>query len=238
MNDSLGDRIKKNYENRNRQSLIRRMPVMIRVDGRAFHTFTKDFQRPFDRTLIRAMQHAAAYVANEISGCVAYYVQSDEATFFVTDYATHETQAWFDYDQSKLESITASAMTAAFNHYLSTVGQATPKLALFDSRAFNIPKEEVANAFLWRMRDWERNSVSMLAMSKFKHWELDGKNQTERLAMLREIGVEWDDLPYDLKFGHFAVKHEVVDEDKGAEFVPWKYALTYFDVAGQLQDWT
>ena len=66
-NDSLSDRIK-GYENISRIYLPRRLPVIIRVDGRAFHTFTKGFQKPFDDVLFSAMIGAAIDLCKEISG--------------------------------------------------------------------------------------------------------------------------------------------------------------------------
>lgn len=196
---TLGNRIKENYEKRNRHFLIRRMPVIIRVDGRAFHTFTRvGFSKPFDSGLIATMVSAASDVFRQAQGCKCAYIQSDEASFLLTDYDTLNTEAWFGYNQSKLESITASIMTASFNssnrlpilnHKNSSV-QRKPK-ANFDSRAFNIPKEEVVNYFLWRMLDWERNSVQMYCNSFFSHKEMQNKSLQDQHDMLHSIGKNW-----------------------------------------------
>lgn len=45
-NDSLGDRMK-GYEDVSRNFLTRRVPAIIRLDGKAFHTFTKGMEKPF-----------------------------------------------------------------------------------------------------------------------------------------------------------------------------------------------
>lgn len=117
--DSLGDRMK-GYENAYRIYLPRRLPVIIRVDGRAFHTFTKGFQRPFDEVLMSAMQLTAKKLCQEVSGCKLAYVQSDEISLLVTNDDTLETQPWFDNNLQKLTSLCASIATLEFNKVFSS----------------------------------------------------------------------------------------------------------------------
>ena len=185
MNESLGDRIK-GYESVTHFTATKRMPLMIRVDGRAFHTYTRGMEKPFDKKLMDAMVKAAAEVAAGMQGFKVAYIQSDEVTFCITDYDKLETQGWFDYDLSKIISISASHMTAAFNRRIDK--EAT---AQFDSRAFNIPHTDVVNAFLWRAKDWERNSLQMYCRAHFSHKELHGKGKQEMHEMLYGIGKNW-----------------------------------------------
>ena len=191
-NDALGQRIKANYEGPARHSLLRRTPVIVRLDGRAFHTFTRRLEKPFDARLHTAMCQAAICLGQDMQGCKLAYVQSDEASFLLTDYDTLETQPWFGYDQSKVESISASVMTGAFARKCQRYG--IVDRATFDSRAFNIPREEVANYFLWRAKDWYRNSVQMLARTHFSHNELHGKKIPALHEMLHSIGINWANL--------------------------------------------
>jgi len=139
MNDSLGDRMKMNYENRQRYYLTRRTPIIVRVDGKAFHTWTKRLVRPFDEPLMLGMVAAAWKTAEELQGFRAAYIQSDEASFLLTDYDKLTTEAHFDYNKSKIESVTASTFTAWFGCRYSGYQPARP--AIFDARAFNIPRE-------------------------------------------------------------------------------------------------
>jgi len=186
--NSLGDRMKQNYEYPSRYKLIKRMPVIVRVDGRAFHTFTKKANcvKPFDFYLSRSMEQAAKSVAEEMQGFCGAYVQSDEVSFLLVDYQTHDTQAWFDYVKSKVETITASLMTAAFNRLFEH-----QHLAHFDARAFNIPVDEVSNYFLWRIQDWHRNSISMFCRDYFSHKDMYGKSIYDMHEMLYSKGVNW-----------------------------------------------
>lgn len=115
--DSLGDRMKR-YENNSRYSLTRRIPVIIRLDGKAFHTFTKGMKKPFDQILMNAMQDTMKYLCENIRGCVFGYTQSDEITLVLTDYATIATDAWFGYGIQKMASIAASMATLAFDKAL------------------------------------------------------------------------------------------------------------------------
>lgn len=202
----LGDRMKDNYENRQRYMLTRRMPVIIRVDGRAFHSLR--LGKPFDKSFISAMITAAANTAYEIQGFKLAYVQSDEVSFLLTDYDTLETEAHFGYVKSKLESITAATMTVYFNRLPYTDRTKNFAPVVFDARSFNIPREEVTNYFLWRAKDWERNSLSMYCSHFFSHRELHGKNKVERHEMLHSIGKNWaTDLDDQLKNGTFILQN-------------------------------
>jgi tRNA(His) 5'-end guanylyltransferase len=205
MPDSLGDRMKRNYEHPARLYLTRRTPVIVRVDGRAFHTFTRDFQKPFSPKLTNAMVESALTVASEMQGCKLGYVQSDEASFLLTDYDELQTQPWFAYNKSKVESISASTMTAAFARHMWVAGISRP--ATFDARSFNIPEDEVVNYFSWRAKDWRRNSVTMYAQSKYSAKELHNKTCADMHEMLHEVGLNWTtDLTGAEKNGTFIMR--------------------------------
>lgn len=119
VNDELGTRMKTYYEQVPKYRLMRRTPVAIRIDGKAFHTFTRGFQKPFDEVLGNAMVRTMQYLCQNIQGCVFGYTQSDEITLLLIDYQTFETSAWFDYEVQKLCSISASMATMAFNRYFA-----------------------------------------------------------------------------------------------------------------------
>lgn len=208
MNDSIGDRFKRNYESRSQHYLTRRTPVIVRVDGRAFHTYTRGCEKPFDYRIMNAMVLAAEQVAREMQGFKMGYVQSDEASFVLTDYDDLQTEAWFDYRQNKMESIAAATMSVAFHKAMRLANR--KDLAVFDARAFNLPESEVANYFVWRAKDWQRNSVNMLAQSVFSHKELQGKNIDQCVGMLMERGHRWDRLGHMERFGTFLVKDEEI----------------------------
>lgn len=201
--ESLGDRMKENYENIGRNYLVKKIPVIIRLDGKAFHTLTRDMDKPFDHDFIRAMQCTAEYLVHNIQGAKVAYVQSDEISILLTDYESIQTDAWFGYNKSKMESISASMATAFFNDCKCMTSRG---MAFFDSRSFNIPKEEVSNYFLWRAKDWERNSLSMLCRSHFSDKELHEKNRQQQHEMLHQKGVNWADLPEFCKNGTFKTR--------------------------------
>jgi len=196
MNDPLGDRMKK-YESVSNHKLTQKVPVILRVDGKAFHTFTKNATKPFDINLIESMVRSAEEVAKEMMGFVLAYHQSDEVTFYINNNQKLESEAWFDNKISKLVSITASLFTSKFNYIYGSNN------AVFDCRAFNVPYTEVPNVFIWRQRDWERNSVHMYARSIFSHNDLMNKNKSEIHEMLYERGLNWNNLHPQLKNGTF-----------------------------------
>jgi len=222
LKDTLGDRMKLIYENPCRFYLkrmirtTRRTPVVIRVNGIAFRTFTRNFPKPFSAKFMDAMIFAALHVAREAAGFKLGYVQSDEASFLLTDYDRSETQPWFGYNKSKLESVSASIMTAAFNRAMRLVG--VKDLATFDARAFGIPESEIANYFLWRATNWSRNSVLMYAQAYFSHRELQGKSRDDMLEMLHGVDRNWSfDLVDAEKNGTFIIGAKTRDD------VPPKY---------------
>ena len=208
--DSLGDRMKGNYENRQRFYLIRRIPVIMRLDGKSFHTLTKRFcNRPFDGVFNESMIQGAMATLKIIEGAKCAYVASDEVTILITDFDKLTTEAWFDYNVSKMISISACSMSLAFSKSFEHDG-------LFDCRVHNIPVNEVANNFVFRQKDWIRNSIFMYAQSFFSHKQLHKKNQSDMHEMLHEIGKNWTtDLSSEWKNGTFIRKVNGVWEPTG-----------------------
>lgn len=214
VHDELGKRMKEYYEQVPKTKLMRRCPVIIRIDGKAFHSFTKGFVRPFDDVLITSMQETAKYLCENIQGCVLSYQQSDEISLVLIDYQKLTSEAFFDYEVQKMCSIVASMATMEFNkrftanylHYfyvdefdfnkrkktelrkkldmLKIYSNAIDKGAMFDARCFNIPKEEVTNYIYWRQLDATRNSIQMVGQANFSYKELHGKSCNQIQDML------------------------------------------------------
>jgi len=209
---SLGDRMKQNYENRSRYYLTRRTPVIIRLDGKSFYTFTRGFAKPFDIKLRTCMIEGINALIEEVQGFVCAYHQSDEISICIMDYKELESQAWFDYNLQKLCSVSSSIVTQAFNaQSMVSIGKND---AVFDARAFNIPKEEVYNYFLWRQNDWVTNSVSMVAQSLFSYKELHKKSIADMRIMIKEKDIDYDDYLDYWKYGTFIMKDTMKQEYK------------------------
>lgn len=220
--DDLGDRMKDYYESRSKTRLTRRMPVIIRLDGKSFHTLTRGFEKPFDMVMVRAMQETMKYLCENIQGCVLGYTQSDEITLVLIDYQNLNSDAWFDYEVQKLCSVSASMATFAFNRNFARLAalepekktkqtnaytEAASKGAFFDARCFNIPKEEVTNCLLWRQQDATRNSIHMTGRAYFSHKQIEGLNSNDIQNLLfQEKGINWNDLPTTLKRGSCCIK--------------------------------
>jgi tRNA(His) guanylyltransferase len=193
-NDTLGDRMK-SYEAVYKRPMTPRSSVIVRVDGQVFRTYTRGFDRPFDNRIITAMEYAAGVTSTQMCGFKLAYVQSDEASFLLTDFDTHRTKAWFKNECGKISSVAASWMTAAFNDIMGQIKD-TPvgkgkKLATFDGRCFVIPHDDVANYFLWRAKDWLRNSLSMYTRAHFSTKQMHGKRRADQHEMLHGVGKNW-----------------------------------------------
>lgn len=196
--DDLGDRMKR-YERSWAGVLPPNSWVLVRVDGRAFRTWTRGCDRPFDGDIHDSMVAATQALARDIGGFRLAYTQSDEATFLFTDTSAHESQLWFGGEVSKIVSIAAAGFTAHFNR----AHRSRRLPAMFDARVFTMPREDAPNAFVWRQRDWERNSVQMLARHHFTQRDLHGLSRVGMEVKLRENGIEWADLPPRWRNGTF-----------------------------------
>lgn len=237
VHDDLGVRMKTFYEQIPKTKLMRRCPVAIRIDGKAFHTFTTGFHKPFDEVLIKSMQETMKYLCENIQGCVLGYTQSDEITLILVDYKKLTSSAFFDYEVQKICSIAASMATMAFNkafvkevkkysfelsmgihtdeerRLLDIYDKAISKGAMFDARCFNIPKEEVTNLCYWRQLDASRNSIQMVGQANFSHKELQHKSCNDIQDMLMtQKGINWNDLPTYQKRGSCCVRNKIVIE--------------------------
>jgi tRNA(His) 5'-end guanylyltransferase len=200
------------YEHATRHTLTPRTHTIIRVDGRAFHTFLRHADKPFDEAVMAAMDATAAALCKEISGAVLAYTQSDEVSVLVTDFGAANTQPWFGGVVQKVVSVAAAVATVAFNtEYAVHYDDAT---ATFDARAFTIPDPvEVANYFVWRQRDAVRNAISMAAQSEFSHRELHGVNTNQMQELLwSQRDINFNDYPAGAKRGRVCVRRTRQEE--------------------------
>ncbi|MCC2667629.1 MAG: hypothetical protein K0Q72_100 [Armatimonadetes bacterium] len=240
--DSLGDRMKSAYEDRTRYALPRRTYTVIRVDGKAFHTFTRGCTRPFDFDLMRAMDETARALCREIQGARLAFVQSDEISLVLTDFETPASQAWFDGGIQKIASISASIATTAFNrgwlaHHLQSQPLETYRWAQFDSRAFTIPdRVEVCNYLIWRQQDAIRNSIQMAAQSCLPAEALrNQRGDLLRAQLLRECGIDWNDYPAGARQGRAVVLQETI---RDIEFVDPRTGETQVALDVRRREWS
>ena len=208
--DSLGDR-QKDYEGIPRSRLLKKMPVVARIDGKAFHTLTKGMAKPYDKNFQYTMLDTALYLCSEIQNCRMAYVQSDEISLLLMDNNNRDTQGWFDHDLQKMCSVAASMATSQFMYSFITnfgiqavSGNVRPA---FDARFWNLPEHEVCNYFIWRQNDAVRNSIQSLAQANFSHKELHGLSCDElQEKLFQEKGINWNDCLVMDKRGACVVK--------------------------------
>lgn len=229
--DSLGDRMKR-YEAVSKTTLVQRMPVILRLDGCHFHTFTKGFLKPFDDIMIKSMQDTMKYLCKNIQGCVFGYTQSDEITLVLVDYKNLNSSQWFDNEVQKMCSVAASMTGMAFTRYFANnvnedggIGiedtqwkaymRAINTGAYFDCRAFNVPKEDVCNCIIWRQQDAVRNSIQALAQSQFSQKQIQGLscNMLQDKLMV-EKGINWNNLETVKKRGSACIKKYYTQNNK------------------------
>lgn len=203
--EALGDKHKR-YESLNQQYFFDSMPIMVRLDGRAFHTFTKGLARPYDVRLTECMHAAAKEVLDQAKGLIAY-TQSDEITVILPAYE----QMLFGGRKSKIESVLASIASVAFyKKLLELIPEKATHLPAFDCRAWQYPRPELCiESLLWRETDATRNSLTMACSSMYSQKQLHGKGRAAQHDLLHEKGVNWNDYPAFFKRGTYFVKRNV-----------------------------
>jgi len=199
----IGNRMKK-YERCAEYVLPSRVPVILRIDGRAFHTITrKRFGKNWSKEFVEQMIETAKTVIDDIQGCSICYSQSDEISFLLTDYRTVNSDGWFGYDIRKLISISASLASSVFSRlYGNNV--------CFDSRCFSVPQDDVCNYFLWRQIDATRNAIQMAGCEYFSHRQLYKKSCNEIQELLfQKHGINFNNYSTMRKRGFCVIENEV-----------------------------
>ena len=199
MIDKMGDRLKMFEGIEAGRILIPNLPICVRVDGRAFHTFTRGMNRPYDERMSKAMIETMKYLVQKTDACIGY-VQSDEISLVLSDIK----EPLFGGRVQKLTSIIAAMATAKFN---DEIHKSFPDKALaeFDCRVWNVPnRTEAANTILWREFDATKNSISMAARSVYSDKQLLGKNSSDKQELLWQKGINWDKYPVFFKRGTYA----------------------------------
>jgi len=212
--------MKEKYEAPFRSIVPQRTYLIVRVDGRSFHTYTRSSEKPYDRQIAGAMDAGAQAVCSEMMGCRFAYGQSDEYSFLATDFESLQSEAWFNGNVQKIASIAASIFTSAFNLMRTSqtlergIKPDGPQLrslmtATFDARVFVIPsRSEVENYFVWRQQDAIRNSLNMLASCHYSHRELHNVSTSDRHGLLQKKGINWNDCPADQRRGRVITRRE------------------------------
>jgi tRNA(His) 5'-end guanylyltransferase len=229
---NLGDRMK-DYENAFRKYVPEKSYIVLRLDGKAFHTYTKGLNKPYDYHLMEDMAETAQYLCENIQGAWWGYTQSDEITLVLTPFAKENSDSWFKGNIQKMVSISAAMATAKFN-ILRREGRGINKIALFDSRVFILPsKEEVMNCLIWRQRDAIKNSISMAAQSVYSHAALNKKNGDDQLQMLLDKDIDWNDYPTPAKCGTIVRKYRTIHTNDGTyKNQPATFERTFWKAEG------
>ena len=209
-NDSLGDRMKFYEKNFSSEKLMPLLPVLIRLDGVAFHTFTKGLARPYDERLSKLMVDTTKYLT-KLTGARVGYTQSDEISLVLFG-DEFEDQLFFDGKKSKIISVLAARCSIFFNSLLRyVIPEKADKEPVFDCRVWNVPnKEEAVNSLIWREKDATRNSISMAAQSCYSHSQLQNKSSNEMQELLHQKGINWNDYPTFFKRGTYIQKKIIV----------------------------
>lgn len=195
------------YESCTRVQLDPDKPIVIRVDGKSFHTWTRGLTRPFDQKFVCAMDRAATNLVATVQGAVVAYVQSDEISVVVPARRKELSQPWFGGDLQKIVSVSASVAASTLSMMSSRLFAGSERLAFFDGRAFNVPSAvEAYNCLLWRQRDAIRNAVSAAGQAVFSHRELQGRSTDEVKAMLAAKGHVWETVEPGLRLGRWVTR--------------------------------
>lgn len=204
--DALGDRMK-GYERASRSVIATDGYVVLRLDGKAFHTYTRNLEKPYDVQFIADMNATAAYLCENISGVKFGYVQSDEISLVIPAVPKADgraTQLWFGGQVQKMVSVSAGMASAKlYSLRLSQEGT----IPVFDSRVFTLPNvEEVVEYLRFRVTDARKNAITMAAQVFASHKQLMGLSTRERIGVMEANGMSVADLPGGFRNGRLLVK--------------------------------
>lgn len=193
-------------------------PVVIRLDGNAFHTWTRKMKLklPFDENFRNIMNETMLHLCKSIPNCVFGYCQSDEISLCLRNDKSDKTEPWFENRIQKLTPISASMASYRFNQLVSWYWPDEQEPAYFDSRVLFMPDlEEVVNCFIWRQNDCMRNSVQSMAQSLYSRKFLHQVKTDELKQMILDKGQSWDDLPVHFQRGSFCIRKLVESQYNG-----------------------
>jgi tRNA(His) 5'-end guanylyltransferase len=196
----LSKRIR-SYEDVTRSYLYKKLPVIIRVDGKSFHKLTSFLNKPHDLRFISAMDSTTLVACQLFQCCKFAYLQSDEISFLLSDLDTPNTEMWFNGDIRKICSISAATVSVSFTRILDVDG-------VFDSKVFNLPIYEVENYFIERQKDAVRNSIQGYAQSFFSPkqlYKLSCEQLQEKMFTNRKFN--WDKIDTSFKRGRCVIKN-------------------------------
>jgi len=213
MKDLLGDRIKNEFEDKTRFYLPKKNYCILRIDGRAFHTYVKKVQceKPFDSFLMDNMIETTKFICSEVQGAIFGYTQSDEISILFSDLQNENSQLWFKGNIEKICSIAGSLATGKFLQMRFKKNIDEP-LVQFDARTFSISDnpENVFDYFLWRQKDAERNSISSVARFLYSHKNLEKKSSRDKLKMIIDKNQDWDSYSQNEKYGCFIERQKIL----------------------------
>lgn len=164
-------------------SLPRKGWFVIRLDGKAFHTFTDGLNKPFDKGLSDAMEITLKALCAEIQNVKFGYTQSDEISLIMSDLDNENTSLWFDGNVPKIVSVAASIATAHFNKNFKNP---SGKMAYFDARVFALQEDEVTQYLNWRQKDAFKNAVTLISLKHYSHKQIHSVNTKEKIAMINK----------------------------------------------------
>ena len=198
---SLSDRMKEYESVHTQTSLVPGIPVYVRIDGRAFHTFTRGLRKPFDNDFAWTMKETTKHLHDKTNAFISY-VQSDEISLCYLE----PSKMPFETRLFKLESVLAGMASAAFCVYGSKTklkDRIEKMIPHFDCRVCNLPSlDECANMLLFRERDCLKNAITLVALEHFSNKQIHRKNGDEKIEMLKSIGVDFNnDIDEDFRYG-------------------------------------
>ncbi len=226
--EAMGDRHKAFEAREAQHKLMPGLPTLVRLDGRAFHTFTRGLARPYDERLSRAMVETTKYLVEHTHASIGY-TQSDEISLAFPN-SDPASQLMFDGRVQKLCSVVASMATAKFNQQiLANIPEKAHLLPLFDARVYQYPNLELAaESFIWRETDATRNSLTMAAHAFYSHKELHKAGYARKHELLHAKGINWAEYPDFFKKGTYVRRESVLKELSPAELarIPEKHRPT------------
>ena len=167
--------------------------IIIRLDGRSFHSFAQNMElkKPYDDNFCRVMVNVSKELFEEFSPLFIYSF-SDEISILLDKIP-------FNGRIEKINSVMASFTSSSFT---LNYGVKFPKAVAFDSRVIPITDDKIYDYFKWRQDEAWRNCVNGYGIhflkSKYSssqaNEKINGLGLSDIHEMLFQNGINLNDV--------------------------------------------
>jgi len=212
---SLKDRIS-SYEDAYNYSIIQKLPIVVKLNGRSFSKLTSLLNKPFDIQFLNVMQDVCIKVAMDAEGCVFAYSFNDEIILILKNDQSIRTMPWYDNNIQKIASVTSSLASIQFFSSAQKYNLNILGAPVFTSQVFAVPNiTEAVNVLIAKQQQSIQSCISFACFYEtIKEYDdislarstLTQKTIDEKIELLQDLNVDYNSLNPEFKKGFACYK--------------------------------